>query len=155
MSIRLITAGKAFASVMSGLHGRAFAQPWSEESFANLSEMPGVASFIAIAEPPHPPLPVGFIMHRVAADEAEILTLGVLASYRGGGVGRTLVRAAAEAAWEAGAQRLFLEVAEGNTPARMLYESLSFSCVGCRPDYYDADAAASRDALTLSANLPL
>ena len=54
---------------------------------------------------------VGFIVGQLAADEAEILTLGVRKDRQRHGIGRRLVEALARAAKKAEARRLFLEVA--------------------------------------------
>lgn len=163
MSVRLLEAGPAFAAVFAALHRRCFRTPWSESEFAGMCALPGVAGFLALVPPPAvtpraaraEAVPVGFICHRVAADEAEILTLGVLGAYRARGIGRSLVRATADAAHRAGAGALFLEVAVGNDGARALYAALGFATVGRRPNYYDPDVADTRDALILKASLPL
>ncbi len=163
MSLRLLPAGVAYAPVMAALHARCFVVPWTAGDFAGLCDMPGVKSLLALDRPrarksqprQAESLPVGFVMHRVAADEAEILTLGVLTAYRGRGIGRALVVASAKTAAAQGARTLFLEVAVANESARALYHHLGFACVGQRRDYYHPGAAASRDALTLRAALPL
>lgn len=94
--------------------------------------------------------PAGFLIARGAADEAEILTIGVRADYRGRGFGRALLEHAAESLREAGVLRLFLEVDETNAPALALYRGLGAVAVGRRPGYYEngGDAAVLRLDLT-------
>jgi [ribosomal protein S18]-alanine N-acetyltransferase len=92
----------------------------------------------------------GFILFRVAADEAEVLTLAVTPAARRHGLGRRLLRAALERAAAQGAARMFLEVSAANGPARGLYETAGFSEVARRPRYY----VDGSDALVLSRTLP-
>jgi len=99
--------------------------------------------------------PGGFVLIRVAADEAEILTLAVRPASRRRGLGREMVRAGAEKAADMGAKSLFLEVNVGNFAAKNLYNGLGFLKVGVRPGYYLRDRDHKEDALVLSAQLPL
>jgi ribosomal-protein-alanine N-acetyltransferase len=89
------------------------------------------------------------LLARVAADEAEILTIGVAPEARRLGVGRGLLAAAMRRAASAGAAAMFLEVASTNTPARALYENAGFVRVGRRARYYPNGG----DALVLRADL--
>jgi ribosomal-protein-alanine N-acetyltransferase len=61
-----------------------------------------------------------------------------------------LLAAALQAAAEAGAARLLLEVAEANPAARSLYAAAGFAPVGRRPRYYPDGG----DALLLARPLP-
>lgn len=54
------------------------------------------------------------------------LGMGLLAAYRGQGIGRRLATAAIEAARAAGMERIELEVLASNTAAIQLYEKLGF-----------------------------
>jgi ribosomal-protein-alanine N-acetyltransferase len=136
-------AGAEEAAALAALHAAAFppAEAWSAEAIARLLEMPGA---FALHLPGR-----GFLLARVAAEEAEILTLAVLPGARRQGVGRALLVAAMAAAAAAGAKRLLLEVAEANVAARGLYASAGFVPVGRRRDYYSPGA----DALLLAAEL--
>ena len=95
----------------------------------------------------------GFILIRVVADEAEILTLAVRPQARRHGLGLSLVEQAAQTAAEHGAARLFLEVAEDNAAARSLYARAGFETAGRRPRYYARANGPAVDALLLSLNL--
>lgn len=130
---------------LAALHATGFERGWSAAALADLLDQPGVMVMTA---------PDGFILIRVVADEAEILTLAVHPQARGRGQGARLTRQAAAAAAAAGARRLFLEVAEDNTAARALYRRTGFESVGRRPRYYARAGAAPVDALLLSLNLP-
>lgn len=132
------------AAALAAIHAEAFDTPWPVSAFASLLGQTGV---ILEAEDE------GFILIRVAADEAEILTLAVRLDERRKGVGRRLIAHGARRAAALGAHRLLLEVAEDNAPARALYAASGFSDCGRRPRYYARVASPSVDALLLVLNL--
>lgn len=148
----IVPASKAEAAALSALHGRAFPDVWSASFLVSLLETPGTFAFVARDGVPE----TGFILARVAADEAEILTLAVAPDARRTGIGTALVAAAAAHAVRHGAKTMFLEVETANDPARGLYAKLGFVKVGERRGYYrDRPGAPARDALTFRAALPL
>ena len=129
---------------LADLHAEAFDAPWPASAFTDLLGQAGV-----VLEGDKD----GFILIRTVADEAEILTLAVRSSARRQGLGARLVRAATDRAAASGATRLFLEVAEDNTPARALYDALGFEAAGRRPRYYPRAEGPAVDALLLVLNL--
>jgi ribosomal-protein-alanine N-acetyltransferase len=131
---------------MSALHTASFPEGWTGESLASLLDSPGTFALIFIEMSS---LAAGFVLARVAADEAEILTLAVRPNARRKGLGRSLMKAAATHARKMGAHAMFLEVGETNGPARALYHSLGFEEVGRRKDYYGQESG-----LVLKADLP-
>lgn len=135
---------------LAKLHGLSFAEGWDEKAFRDL-----VASGALVLVACEGGTIQGFIMFRVAADEAEILTLAAAPAFRRKGLARALVRAAAERAFAAGASRMFLEVALGNLAACALYASLGYSQKGQRKAYYRPPGSPPEDALVLEACLPL
>jgi ribosomal-protein-alanine N-acetyltransferase len=126
---QLVRAFASAAPVLEAIHAVAFDTPWSAPVLAELIEAPGAFAWIAGVD--------GFVLGRVAADEAEILTLAVRPTARRAGVGRALMAAAMQSALAAGADRMFLEVAEDNVAGRALYATLGFTEVGLRPAYYE------------------
>ncbi|WGM32636.1 GNAT family N-acetyltransferase [Brevundimonas sp. NIBR11] len=133
----------ALAQGLAELHAESFHTPWSAVAFADLLGQAGV-----VLEGDND----GLILIRVVADEAEILTLAVRPSARRQGLGGRLVEAASRRAAELGANRMFLEVAEDNAPARALYGSLAFKTAGRRPRYYPRADGPAVDALILVRN---
>ncbi|PSC04818.1 ribosomal-protein-alanine N-acetyltransferase RimI [Alsobacter soli] len=91
----------------------------------------------------------GFVLSRMAADEAEILTIAVARKRRGGGWGRKLLQAHLGALSGRGVRQLFLEVDEGNAPARALYARVGFEQVGRRQGYYRKPDGSVAAALVL------
>ena len=136
------------AARLAAIHAEAFDRPgetsWSAAAFADLLIQAGVFAVEAAD---------GFILMRVVADEAEILTLAVRPGARRGGLGGRLVGEGVLAAAARGATRVFLEVAEDNLAARALYERTGFVEAGRRPGYYAAADGGRRDALLLALNL--
>lgn len=126
------------------LHAEAFVSPWSEIEFADLLSQSGV---FAVVEAD------GFILIRIVLDQAEILTLAVRPSARRSGLGRRLVEQGGVAAAQAGATRMFLEVAEDNLAAHTLYNRAGFAQIGRRKAYYAAAEGARIDAVVMSRNL--
>lgn len=131
-------AGVGAAALFAALHARTFPKPWDAAAFATLLEGPASRGLLAsIAD-----APVGFVVYVATDAEAEIITLGVDPTARRMGVARSLLAHAAFEARGAGAQALYLEVAETNIPARRLYAGQRFQDVGRRPAYY-ADGSAA------------
>jgi ribosomal-protein-alanine N-acetyltransferase len=122
------------AEACARLHAEGFAHPWSTEEVAQL--IAGSTTLAAAALDPANGRLRGFILSRLAADEAEILTVAVETASRRKGVGRALIGEALRQASNAGAKTMFLEVGKDNAPALALYERLGFVKVGERAGYY-------------------
>ena len=116
------------------IHATAFAYPWSAAEMEALIADPAAVGTSAL-DPANAKLR-GFALSRVAADEAEVLTIAVDPVLRKGGVGRDLLRAHLAAVAAAGAAALFLEVDEANIAALALYAKENFVKVGERRGYY-------------------
>ena len=140
MTLRLFDPATDDVAALAVLHAAAFADPWREGALRDLFATLGVFAF-AMAD--------GFILARVAGEEAEILTLAVAPAARRKGLGRALIRAAAGHAATLGATSLFLEVGVRNYAAQALYRGLGFVEVGRRKAYY-----ANEDADILRLPLP-
>lgn len=140
------------AAVLAAIHAEAFAAPdrWGADAIALMLEAAGGFGVLALdGTPPFGAEPLGFGLARAMAGEAEVLTLAVRPAARRRGVGRALFDALARQAKTFGAEMLFLEVAEGNLPARGLYAAAGATEVGRRRRYY----ADGNDALVLRLTL--
>lgn len=131
--MRVTAAGVAFFSAFAAIHRECFTRSWDEAAFAGLFETPGTFGLIAEDEAGDP---LGLCLYRVVADQAEILTIGVLPRARGTGAGRAMLADAAADAAARGAARLFLEVSVNNAAARRLYAGSGFQPIGLRRNYY-------------------
>lgn len=117
------------------LHAASFETPWDLKAFGELLGMSG--TFLQVVREAPASSIMGFILTRIAADEAEIITIAVDPAHRGEGIGAALVTSAAAEAKAFGATSLILEVAEDNAAAIHLYERLGFVVMGRRPAYYE------------------
>lgn len=142
--------GVIHVEVLAALHAQVFPDAWDADAFRTLMATPGILGFVAGEETE----PLGFVLGRVAADECEILTIGVLPQARRRGIGRALLDGLIAAAERAGACQVFLEVGSANGPARKLYETGRFVTAGRRPNYYRQRGSPAEDALILRLDLP-
>ena len=94
-------------------------------------------------------LPCGFILSRIAADEAEILSIVIAKNARRKGVGGQLLTTHLSALAQSGAQTVFLEVDELNVSALALYRHFGFEKVGERKAYYKRKDGSSPAALVM------
>jgi ribosomal-protein-alanine N-acetyltransferase len=130
----------AYAGVFAALHAVAFPhEPWDETSFATMLAQPNMHGFLDERG--------GFLLLRIVLDEAEIITIGATAPRQG--IATTLLAQGIATARAAGVQKIHLEVAEDNAPARALYAAQNFTQTGRRRAYYANGAAALTLALDL------
>lgn len=146
--VSLLWAGPETAADIARMHAALFPEPWDHKAIATLLEHPG--STTMIARTGIPKVSVGFVMGQFAADEAEILSIGVDSTWQRAGLGMRLVEGLERALKRAGVKRVFLEVAEDNTAARALYARQGFAETGRRKGYYARPGASAADALVLS-----
>lgn len=146
MNIALL--GPEGATLLAALHRQCFAEGWSAEAMAALLAGPGTGALATVDESG----PAGFLLYRIAADEAEVITLGILPDRRERGLGAHLLASALSAMVKSGAVMCFLEVAADNAAALALYKRAGFREVGQRPNYYK-EAGRVVDALVLRRDL--
>ncbi len=146
--ISLLWASPDRAAEVAKMHAELFNPPWDEPAILKLLEHPAAAALLATAGTTREP--AGFVIAQLAADEAEILSVGVVAKWQRLGLGRRLIEGLIRAARRAEARRLFLEVSVDNIAALRLYESLDFRRVGVRPKYYKTAGHDGIDALILA-----
>lgn len=145
----LTPVGIAFAPTLAALHARCFNEAWSAQAFVDFMILPGTAALIA----EEAGAPLGFVLYRVVAGEGEILTIGAAPEARRRGVGGRILAAALLAAGRAGAEAMFLEVAESNDAALGLYRAFGFRQVGRRPGYYQRAQGPAEAALVMRRDL--
>lgn len=136
------------APALADVHARAVDAPWSAAAMREVLAMPG-AFGLAVGKGE---TLAGFILCRVAADEAEVLALAVDPARRREGFAGALLAASMEVAKSRGALAMFLEVAADNAAAMALYAGAGFAQVGERAAYY-ARPGASANALVLRRHL--
>jgi [ribosomal protein S18]-alanine N-acetyltransferase len=104
------------ASAIAALHAMSFDRPWGLLEFERLLAEENIASHVA-APGAGPGRPEGFVLSRIAADEAEVLSIAVSPERRGEGVARRLMEAHREVLLLSRVRVLFLEVEDSNAPA--------------------------------------
>ncbi len=113
---------------LSNLHKKCFPnKPWLADDFRDLKKS---GCEIIMSEN-------GFIVYRIAVDEAEIITVGVDPKMRRNGIASAMIGIIEKTIKNQGVKKIFLEVASTNEPAKKLYENLGYKTVGLRPKYYD------------------
>ena len=82
--------------------------------------------------------------------EADVLTVGVISQHRGQGIARALMARITKWAMEEGSIAMMLEVKTDNVEAISLYESLGYTKLNVRKDYF----GSGLDALVMRKELP-
>lgn len=144
----LSSADRRDAATFAPLHGMSFARGWSEQEFEHLLSDRSVVAHRAMRGSSL----AGFILSRMAAGEAEILSIAVAPSQRGRGLAQKLLALHLRRLTGLGCRALFLEVDEDNEPARRLYRHAGFGEVARREAYYGKGPGA-RAALVLRRDL--
>jgi [ribosomal protein S18]-alanine N-acetyltransferase len=151
--VRIVIAGPRELPEVVALMGRAFdprfGEAWSGSQLIGALTIPdtwvqvaGDADGIS-----------GFTLVRRILDEAELMLVAVAPERRAMGLGRQLLESAAAQAHVRGARSMFLEVRDGNTAARALYQASGFAEIGRRRDYYGGPENQRYDAITLRRRL--
>lgn len=134
---------------LAQLHAASFHRGWGEDEFeAMLTERNTLVHRLRLGRKL-----VGFAVSRMAADEAEILSIAIAPTHRGRGLSRSLLLTHLRHLAGRGIKTVFLEVEENNLPARRLYESSGFTQTGRRARYYRQPDGAQLDALMMRRDL--
>jgi ribosomal-protein-alanine N-acetyltransferase len=143
-------------AVMEEAFDPAFGEAWNRRQITDALAMPSTK--VLVVDQNGDPIPdesangsapasAGFVMTRKAADEEELLLIGVSPQFRRQGLGESLIHRLFETAKAGGTRRIFLEMRQGN-PAIHLYEKVGFKPIGQRPNYYRLANGERVDAIT-------
>jgi [ribosomal protein S18]-alanine N-acetyltransferase len=134
---------------LAELHGASFHRGWGEGEFEGmLTQRNTLVHRLRIGRKI-----IGFAISRMAADEAEILSIAIAAGHRGRGLSRNLVLTHLGHLAGRGVRTVFLEVEENNQPARRLYERVGFAITGVRERYYQQPGGEQLNALIMRRDL--
>ena len=137
------------APKLSRLHRASFHRGWGEGEFEQmLRERNTLVHRLMLGRKF-----IGFAVSRMAADEAEILSIAVAASHRGRGLSRDLLLTHLGHLAGRGVRTVFLEVEENNLAARRLYERMGFAGAGRRERYYKQPGGEQLNALLMRRDL--
>jgi len=137
----------------AALHAESFGplgeRAWTRQDLAALVASPGVAGLLLQIDGHD----AGLAVCRVAADEAELLTIAVRPAHRRKGAARRLLAAVVDQVRASGARTLFLEVGVDNPAARSLYDAEGFCAVGERRAYYQRGQGVAADGIIMRLTL--
>ena len=149
MKISFSTVGPAAAKLLAELHGESFETRWSETDFNEMLAVPGTSAILVSSQNN----PMGFVLFRKAADEAEILTICTRPALRQKGHGKLLMQHLESVLKKDDVKSLFIEVAISNHAALALYASSGFEKAGVRENYYTRGDGSREDALIMRKSL--
>lgn len=110
-----------------------FSMPWTKEDFQK-SQKDSQNVYVVVDKEAEI---LGYCGMWCVLDEGQITNVAVKHEARDQGLGYKMMEALISLGREKGATSFTLEVREGNTPARKLYEKLGFENAGVRPNFYD------------------
>jgi ribosomal-protein-alanine N-acetyltransferase len=131
-------AGLADAAAIAAVHGVSFKRGWGEDEIYRLLIERNVVTHRAMSGRKL----IGFILSRLAAGEAEILSVAIAPKWRGRALARPLLDLHLRRLAGFGVRSVFLDVDKSNAPARALYKRSGFHEVGQRQGYYASGATA-------------
>ena len=131
--MNVLALQSADISALLEIEKHCFPDPWKEESWQSAFVRPDFFSF-ALKDNG---ILIGFVCGTALFEESELLKIAILPAYRGNGYAERLLETLLEEAKRRGAEKMFLEVREGNVPARKLYEKTGFTQTRIRKKYYD------------------
>lgn len=148
MTLNIQAADKSSAALLAAIHAMSFPTDhvWDAAAIELLMGLPGHFALLAQERDE----PVGFLLGRIQAQEAEILTFAVMPRARRIGIGHALLQALITLVAAKGGRDVFLEMAQDNVAAKALYAKAGAQEVGRRRHYY----ADGSDALVLSITVP-
>ena len=136
--------------VLSDLHTSAFRRGWSGAEFEALLVQPGTHALLASQRSIFGWWnPAGFVLFRLAGEEAEILSVAVAVGARRRGIGKALLEEALRHLYREGASRIHLEVEDANQAAITLYRRMEFRESGRRGGYYTQGRETPAGALVM------
>lgn len=138
---------------IADIHAKTFVPAWSDGDFQTFLNNNNVRGFALRDLQTKGGAVVGFVLARVIADEAEILTVAVEPARQGQGIGRNLMDRLIGELLIDGVSSLFLEVNETNKSAIALYKRLGFTQVAMRENYYRIATGEKFNALVMRRDL--
>ena len=139
LDISIREVGQEAASTLADIHAICFRHSWSADSFKSFLKNKVHRAVVASVNGPVSRTvnePVGFVLIRSIAGEAEILSIAVAPEHRETGIASGLLYKICELMKEEKVKKIFLEVGQQNAAALRLYERAGFKPVGNRKAYY-------------------
>lgn len=122
----------ADADAVSEIEIKSFALPWKRDTFFEVVQRKNTAYIVGELDKKI----IAYAGAWLSFNEAEVMSVAVLAEYRGRGIGKKLFSELLKLCKERGANAVTLEVRPSNVAAIKIYESFGLKSVGRRPKYY-------------------
>ena len=133
MSMEILQMTESDVTAVAELERDNFSRPWSYDAFyKTLSD----DNYIVLLAKEGETL-LGYCVLLCTGEEADITNVCTRPEARGKGVATALMTKLMERGKKRGVVEYFLEVREGNTPARGLYQKMGFEEIGMRKNYYE------------------
>lgn len=97
---------------------------------------------------------IGYAFVSIVLDEGHLLHITIDPIHHGKRLGRYLLEQVLKLGDLHQLATIFLEVREGNTPARALYDRIGFNQVGMRKGYYPCKINGREDAIVMAYTVP-
>jgi [ribosomal protein S18]-alanine N-acetyltransferase len=140
------------ARAVAEIHAASFDRSWGLMEIERLMSGDTVLTHVAVGGTASAQAEA-FILSRIAADEAEVLSIAVDPRRRGEGIARRLLQAQMDMLPLNRVRTLFLEVEDGNAPALALYKRSGFTEVAKREAYYRKADGSAATALVMRRSL--
>ena len=131
---------------MAEIEKLCFSEPWSEDTIRDELDTPLSRYFVCYEGE----RVLGYIGTRILLDQCDITNIAVHPDARRLGIATLLLSELEQTVRPMGVTVLYLEVREGNTPARAFYEKSRFIPVGRRKNYY---SLPTEDAILMTKSL--
>ena len=128
----ILPMNKDHVTQIAALEKQCFGDPWSEGSIA--SELDNPLSLWLVAEKDGAVF--GYVGSQTVLDETDMMNIAVHPDCRRQGIAAALISELVARLKEQGSHILRLEVRESNTAAVALYNSMGFTQLGIRKNYY-------------------
>lgn len=109
-----------------------FSDAWTEEMLSLAYDRPDFLGLVAFANDTL----IGYVCGSVLFEQADLMIIAVKDGYRKLGLGGTMLDSFLSKAQALGAEQVFLEARQSNTPALRLYQSRGFTQTRIRKRYY-------------------
>ncbi|HPI62424.1 MAG TPA: ribosomal protein S18-alanine N-acetyltransferase [Alphaproteobacteria bacterium] len=127
------------------LQQQCFDQSWSLSSWQQVLEVGGTYALLAQKNQQK----IGYLVFRLTDEVGDILSLGVIPSYRRQGTASCLIRHMMEWGKQEKLKSFLLEVSCKNLSAQKFYQSMGFKLLSIRPNYYYNPPQEPEDAMVL------
>ncbi len=128
---------------------RAYPVPWSREQMIDVFNQKVIRMKLLMEGEL-----IGYAFVSIILDEGHLLHITVDPIHQGKRLGRYLLEQVLKLGDQHQLATIFLEVREGNTPARALYDRIGFNQVGVRKGYYPCHVNGREDAIVMAYTVP-